>query len=665
LLLPGTFIRALPIPPAVNQPFTLNVAPAVSFDGKKMVFLSDRDGKWLLYECTRMANKWSDPAPVEVINRWAGDSKISSPYLNYNGKQLYFASDKGGLGGLDIYVSEYDGGKWKEPENLGEPVNTAADEEWPSLSLNGQTMYFTRTQAPLKGKEICSTLFRTVKNNNVWQQPLELRNPINQKCSKAPRLCADGKTLFFSSNRNAEDRFEIFYTSEVLPDVWLIPQPVQLSGTEETDVLSLSVDPNRQTVYAEQSLLNARKPRGSIVELPLPAQFQPECLAFVYGKVTDMFSGNPLPAKIEVSDLNTFEVNNLVFNDPQTGEYMLMLPKHREYKLDVYHESTSHFYFTCDTRNLATDIEVTQDVKLSTYVQLLLNVYDRTVFTPLDVKLTVTDSITGSVIQQISAGNADGRYQTRLPIGKNYLLLFEKEHYEPYRFPFDMHKVVQFLEYERDVMMEVGTTETEITVTDALTGEDIEGVEIVINNLHNNEQIVINDKDAASGKYNTRLRKGDSYEVKVNAPKGYAYYYTKVTINDANFTGTIEAKLSPLLAQTHITLNNISFETNSADLNESSYQELENLLKLMRDNPQISIEISAHTDNVGSVPYNNRLSEKRATTVVDYMLEHAIPFDRITAKGYGSSQPVVPNTSEENRALNRRVEFKIINVQKE
>ena len=74
------------------------------------------------------------------------------------------------------------------------------------------------------------------------------------------------------------------------------------------------------------------------------------------------------------------------------------------------------------------------------------------------------------------------------------------------------------------------------------------------------------------------------------------------------------------------------------------------------------IEVGAHTDGVGSTEYNQTLSEKRALSVKKYLLEKGA-FDRqLLAKGYGKSFPVKPNDTEENRSLNRRVEFKIISV---
>ena len=107
-------------------------------------------------------------------------------------------------------------------------------------------------------------------------------------------------------------------------------------------------------------------------------------------------------------------------------------------------------------------------------------------------------------------------------------------------------------------------------------------------------------------------------------------------------------------------LENITFASNSADIASSSYEELNRLVDLLKLNTQFKVEISAHTDDKGADAYNMKLSDRRANSVVNYLRLKGIPSNRLVAKGYGKTKPLVPNTSDENRAKNRRVEFKII-----
>ena len=109
-----------------------------------------------------------------------------------------------------------------------------------------------------------------------------------------------------------------------------------------------------------------------------------------------------------------------------------------------------------------------------------------------------------------------------------------------------------------------------------------------------------------------------------------------------------------------LTLNDITFETNSAELRESSQFELDRIVELMHVNPKLAIEISAHTDDVGDEKLNLKLSEKRAQSALEYLISRGVSQERLLPKGYGESSPAVSNDSDENRALNRRVELRVL-----
>lgn len=118
--------------------------------------------------------------------------------------------------------------------------------------------------------------------------------------------------------------------------------------------------------------------------------------------------------------------------------------------------------------------------------------------------------------------------------------------------------------------------------------------------------------------------------------------------------------LSPIEKGQSIRLNNLFFEFAKAEIKAASYNELDRLFQILVANPHLKIEIGGHTDDVGSDDYNTNLSKERANAVMAYLVKKGIQADRLTAKGYGETKPEVPNTSEENKAINRRVEFKII-----
>jgi outer membrane protein OmpA-like peptidoglycan-associated protein len=109
-----------------------------------------------------------------------------------------------------------------------------------------------------------------------------------------------------------------------------------------------------------------------------------------------------------------------------------------------------------------------------------------------------------------------------------------------------------------------------------------------------------------------------------------------------------------------VRLNNVFFDFDKWDLRPESYVELDRVVKLLSENPAIEIEMSAHTDSRGSDDYNFKLSDNRARSVTDYILSKGIASSRIISQGYGETKPQVPNDTDDNRQLNRRVEFKIL-----
>ncbi|HRH34261.1 MAG TPA: OmpA family protein, partial [Catalimonadaceae bacterium] len=118
--------------------------------------------------------------------------------------------------------------------------------------------------------------------------------------------------------------------------------------------------------------------------------------------------------------------------------------------------------------------------------------------------------------------------------------------------------------------------------------------------------------------------------------------------------------LEPIRTGASIVLNNLFFESGKADLLEASLVELRKVGKLLRLNPAMKIEISAHTDHVGTDNDNLQLSQRRAQAVVDNLIRQGIQKTRMIAKGYGESKPLNDNSTEEKRSLNRRIEFKVL-----
>lgn len=167
--------------------------------------------------------------------------------------------------------------------------------------------------------------------------------------------------------------------------------------------------------------------------------------------------------------------------------------------------------------------------------------------------------------------------------------------------------------------------------------------------------------NAKTGEFLVCLPVDEPFALNVSCP-GYLFHSEHIALDYSSRNTPVNKHiaLQPIQHGIHIVLENIFYETNKFNLDRSSTGELERLFLFMAQNPQIRVEISGHTDNVGTAQYNKTLSENRAKAVADYLIGKGIAPERIEAKGYGFEKPVADNQSEEGRARNRRTELKIL-----
>jgi outer membrane protein OmpA-like peptidoglycan-associated protein len=109
-------------------------------------------------------------------------------------------------------------------------------------------------------------------------------------------------------------------------------------------------------------------------------------------------------------------------------------------------------------------------------------------------------------------------------------------------------------------------------------------------------------------------------------------------------------------------LNNIRFDTDKATFKPESYAEMDRLVRVLKTYPKMVIQLNGHTDDVNSETYNLDLSNRRAKAVFQYLQLKGISPKRLSWKGFGESKPITDNTSDEGRAVNRRVEFLVLKV---
>lgn len=201
-------------------------------------------------------------------------------------------------------------------------------------------------------------------------------------------------------------------------------------------------------------------------------------------------------------------------------------------------------------------------------------------------------------------------------------------------------------------------------ILDDFTNQPV-GAEIEIVDNVKNTVIATFTSNSITGKFLVSLPAGFNYGIAVKA-KDYLFHSENFNLPETSQYQMVEKeiRLKGACLGCKIILRNIFFDTGKFTLRPESTNELTRLADLIRDisrvKPGIRIEISGHTDNVGSESSNQLLSENRAKAVVKYLVDHGIGQEKLTSKGYGSSQPVSSNNTADGRQENRRTEFKIV-----
>ncbi len=626
-------------------------APAVSFDGKYLIFTVKNKSGYKFYESKIDEGKVSDTKELSAITEFLGEATYkNSPVYNFDASKIYFSADNNG--NKDIFVSSRTAdNSWSKPEALPDAINTAADEDEPSISSSDNDMYFVRFENEKEAD--CGTMYVSYKNNkHKWQKAVAIIKPLNSGCERTPRILSDNKTLLFASKREKSKEFKIYYAKNPYDDVWYLPKTIgALSKYNEM------YPTNNYKGTAMHFAISNKNKTSRIFSLETPPSTKPGKMKILSGKVVDE-KDKAIKATIDL--LNPYSlVSEGLYNNKIDGTYSLFLSPKSKLLIDYSGKKMSHKFEEYDNSKLKSDKETINAV-LFNDVNLLLKIYDRDIYEPIDAEIKVFEKATNTEITCPTQQQAAGRYSVIIPIGKVYTIRIESEFTKPSTLDFDLSGVVVYKNYIKNMEVESQKVAYTFNVSDESTGKGI-SCQIKLTNMNSKQKIVTTATTDQNGNVTIFARKGDYYSVAVN-PKGYTFHNTKIDVND-DTPRNIKVKLKKFKKDMTMDLKNITFETNSADLNEASYDELERVVNMLSRNPSIKVEISAHTDDVGSDKYNLLLSDRRAESVVKYLTKRNIEIERMIFKGYGETKPLLPNTSDENRAQNRRVELKITDIE--
>jgi outer membrane protein OmpA-like peptidoglycan-associated protein len=484
------------------------------------------------------------PVPFNPVSLGDGvntDADEYFPTLTADGETLVFTrNEKVFMGDENFYRSALVDGVWQKAVPL-EGVNSTDNEGAQAISPDGSWLVFTACNRTGDGSQGSCDLYWSQEKSTGWTKPSPFSATINSSTwDSQPTISADGKSIIFSSRRpGGRGKEDLWITQRKANGKWTPPEnlgpEINTGGLENTPFLH----PDGQTLYFSSDSLPGMGLRDLFVVRRTPDG--------TWGKPQNL--GYPINTK-------TDEVALTVSLDGKTAYFASNRPGSK--KIDIF----------------SFELPEMDRPKPVTYAKV--KVTDANTGNPMIAKLDFTDLKTGEIYMTVNT-RKDGSALACLPAGNDYALNVARDRYFFYSENFNL---VDSATFTKPFLLNVSL----MPIPDS-TGTTV----------------------AAPGKA--------------------------------------------------ITLRNVFFETGSSTLRPESATELDRLVGLLNQARWLRIQLNGHTDNVGSDASNLNLSEARAKAVYDYLIQKGIKPDRLKYKGFGKSKPVAPNDTDEGRAKNRRTEF--------
>jgi outer membrane protein OmpA-like peptidoglycan-associated protein/tetratricopeptide (TPR) repeat protein len=333
----------VPIFGEINSPYD-DFGPTITADGETLYFTSRRPStNHYAYEETKdygddlfvthrdSARNWVKPTALPPPINSVDDEGAAS--ISADGQTVFYSLCRrpDGIGDCDLYFSELVGDQWTRPQNLGAQINSKQWDAEPSVTADGNTMYFASKRSnSIDGSEDIWVAYKGTDGS--WSKPVNLGEPVNTKFSeRSPFIAADGKTLYFSSNGHPGfGNHDLFISKKLEDGTWSVPinlgSPINTFGDDEF----LTIPARGDKMYFCSQRNN---PKGNldIFEATLPKDFRPGPVTVVAGMVLDKKSLRPLGAKIEVTDLKSHEIVAIYRSNSVTGKFFITLGTGKSY----------------------------------------------------------------------------------------------------------------------------------------------------------------------------------------------------------------------------------------------------------------------------------------------------------------------------------------------
>lgn len=343
--------------------------PSITADGNSFLFTrnfrveGEVGSQEDFYMSEKVKDQWQPAMPIKQINSPGNEG---APSLSVDGQFMFFVlcpdmygnygrEGRKGLGSCDIFFSQKINGKWSEPVNAGEPINTNNWETQPSFSSDGKTLYFVRGYNTREG----------IKNQDIYMSQIGFDGKFSTPVKLGPNVNTEGKeesvyihpdnmTLYFSSDgRPGMGGLDIYMTKRQPTGEWgpavNLGYPINTFGDEN----SLLVGPSGKIAYFASERLGGYGGLD-IYQFELPESFRPEVITYVKGKVYDSLSRKGLDAAFELIDLET-QQSVMRSYSAKDGNFLLTLNANHNYALNVSKEGYLFYSNNYSLKGISTD----------------------------------------------------------------------------------------------------------------------------------------------------------------------------------------------------------------------------------------------------------------------------------------------------------------------
>ncbi len=606
-------------PGSVNTAFT-EYNPVVSADESVLAFTALRPNKGRtrsgdkfieeIYVAYNKSGNWSEPKLVPISSEY----NVGTAGMSVDGQKMIVfiggATDPGNL----FQVSKA-GDTWSKTSILAPTINSERLETTSSLTPDGKIIYFASDRQGGKGGLDIWKI--EMKKDGKWSNPINLGPEINTKDDEdAPFIHPDQKTLFFTSDGHATMGGRDIFKSTFVNNKWTNPENMgyPVNTTSNDNYFTLLADGKRAYFSSDRK---GGQGAQDIYYLDMPENAMTIPLTMIKGRVINSETGKPMTTKMYVLDVETKKELEFVYSpDPKTGEYLIILPPSKNYDIIIESEGFLPYTLNVNIPNQTYFYELYQQVSLKTIKQ-----FDVVVGQEVQVKNAFYDT-DGEVKAEIRKSNEAKLVQT--------------------------DKVDVY-----DMML------------DLMSSSDTEGIEYLTSLIEHTDPIDgvnFNEKENSKIEVVTRtyyFDESDESKFEQKKVEGKTVF-SLPTINiteELKNSKTVE-KISSFDKNALSKFVKVFFDQGKNDLKVIYNTELDNVLKTLKEFPELGVEISGFASSEGTEEANRELSNKRAITVLDYLNRQGIVRRRIVAKGYGATKDQKASKEEGRRVEVRVVELK-------